>query len=129
MSASLAFPAPTLKNAMLSTVAEVYAKAMELTASANGGGGRNWQVTPGTAEALSSIEQIASKTVATSKVWDDLWPQWGDEKDDEMRHLRAMSFAAWRAIITVVKKEILFEVLASTSAFARFRQAKELLYL
>lgn len=86
-------------------------------------------MTQGTAEALSSIEQIASKTVAKSKVWDDLWPQWGDEVDDEMKHLRAMSFAAWRALTSVVKKDILFDVMSSTSAFARFRQAKELLYL
>lgn len=115
-------------DALLELGPEVYAKAMELAASATVGGAKEEDDAMSVSYALYPLEQLARASVQRASLWDSMWPQWGDSIDNEVRHLRAMSFSAWRSLSAVVPDEVMFEVLASTNCLQRLKMARERLY-
>lgn len=89
-------------EALLELGPAVYAKAMEIVAARNSGtqsqSAQDRRRAKGDSDALVPMETLAQRYAARVQRWSDLWPEWGDEKDGELRHLRCMSFAAWHSL-------------------------------
>eukprot|EP00282_Hemiselmis_andersenii_P045193 CAMPEP_0172048206 /NCGR_PEP_ID=MMETSP1043-20130122/1410_1 /TAXON_ID=464988 /ORGANISM="Hemiselmis andersenii, Strain CCMP441" /LENGTH=412 /DNA_ID=CAMNT_0012707095 /DNA_START=56 /DNA_END=1294 /DNA_ORIENTATION=- len=99
---------------------QVYNKAMELAAASSQDEG-SLEVS----HALWSLEALTAKSIARSRPWDELWPQFGDEIDDELKTLRQISFTAWRTLETSLSRDDLIAIISSTDPVKRLRKANE----
>lgn len=89
-------------EALLALGPAVYAKATEIVAARTNAGqpqsAQDRRRAKGDSDALVSMQTLAERYAARVQRWTDLWPEWGDEKDGELRELRCMSFAAWHSL-------------------------------
>jgi len=110
-------------TALLAMGQDVYSKAKELQAAgaAPGDGGYVMEVS----HVLSSLEALTQKCIDRSRPWDELWPQWGDEIDDELRTLRTISFSAWRTLETSLSREDLLAIVSSTDPVERLERVND----
>jgi hypothetical protein len=74
-------------------------------------------------DALVSMETLAARYASRVQRWSDLWPEWGDEKDGELRELRCMSFAAWHSLTASASPQEMNAALYGCSTFERMEKA------
>lgn len=89
-------------DALLQLGQEVYARAMEImaerTASKKGSDQRAMVTFADDTWMVETIQDISQRYAARVERWSDLWPEWGDEIDGELRLLKSMSFAIWQSL-------------------------------
>jgi len=115
-------------QALLDLGPEVYAKANEIMAARSSQSGANQRPSSRSNEErwmLEPMDTLAQRYADRVQRWSDLWPEWGDEKDGEMRLLRCMSFTSWHSLGATVSSADLNAAVNGCSVVERFETAMD----
>jgi hypothetical protein len=114
---------------------QAYQEASRLAAEADtaaeaGDAEARWGVRAGErrGSGLAGLDAANAAATAATAGWGDVWPEWGDEVDEEMGRLRRMSFTAWSVLGGVATPADFGWALASVCTRERLRRANEALY-
>mmetsp|Transcript_101314 Transcript_101314/g.163422 ORF Transcript_101314/g.163422 Transcript_101314/m.163422 type:complete len:241 (-) Transcript_101314:153-875(-) len=112
-------------QALLDLGPEVYAKANEIMAARSNDFSSALPRSSEERWMLETMDTLAQRYADRIARWSDLWPEWGDEKDGELRLLRCMSFTAWHSLGASVTTSELNSAVNSCGVVERFESAMD----